>query len=438
MTVHINDYSKKLNPTFFEVWLSDKPNRLLKGGRSGTKSSVISQALVKRKMQYPMANVMSFRQQANTLQMSVYNQIAWALDDAGVADQFTFRKNPMTILHKRWGTGFYFGGMDDPQKVKGIKIAKGYISDLWFEECDSLRGIEEIDTVQDTFLRAINDDGVEVRTWMSYNPPKNQYHWINEWVETIADDPDWIIHHSTYLDDVRGYNSPQIIRKIERYKINDLNYYNWMYRGIVTGMGDNVYNMDTINIVDEIPEGEHLVGLCMSTDTGHMVSATTTLCFGLTNKGNVVLLDLDYYNPTEHKKKRTAVGHSKRIYEFTQACAKKYNVPIYQKTIDSADGAVRNQYFDMYGEYLHPVKKGKKVDMIDYFQDLLAQGRFYVLNTDNNQIFIEEHKRYRWDEKSLERNPENPSVIKVDDHTCDAAQYFAVDNKRLLNLKLKK
>ena len=203
-------------------------------------------------------------------------------------------------------------------------------------------------------------------------------------------------------------------------------------------MGDNVYNMDTINIVDEIPQGEHLVGLCMSTDTGHMVSATTTLCFGLTNKGNVVLLDLDYYNPTEHKKKRTAVGHSKKIYEFTQACAKKYNVPIYQKTIDSADGAVRNQYFDMYGEYLHPVKKGKKVDMIDYFQDLLAQGRFYVLNTENNQIFIEEHKRYRWDEKSLERNPENPSVIKVDDHTCDAAQYFAVDNKRLLNLKLKK
>ena len=121
MTVHINDYSKKLNPTFFEVWLSDKPNRLLKGGRSGTKSSVISQALVKRKMQYPMANVMSFRQQANTLQMSVYNQIAWALDDAGVADQFTFRKNPMTILHKRWGTGFYFGGMDDLKRSKVLR-----------------------------------------------------------------------------------------------------------------------------------------------------------------------------------------------------------------------------------------------------------------------------------------------------------------------------
>ena len=31
---------------------------------------------------------------------------------------------------------------------------------------------------------------------------------------------------------------------------------------------------------------------------------------------------------------------------------------------------------------------------------------------------------------------DDPKVIKEDDHTCDALQYFVIDNARYLNLKV--
>ncbi len=431
--------SKSLNPAFYTIAMTKRSNILAKGGRSGTKSSAVSEILVYDKMTDPKANVLCFRQKQNTLKLSVYNQISWALYKLGIADEFNFRSNPMTILHKKWGTGFYFMGMDDPQAVKGIILPDGqYFSELWFEEADSLRGKEEIDTVQDTFTRKKLPNGRRVRTWVTYNPPKNPYHWINEWAESLADDPTWLVHHSTYLDDVRGYNSDQILDKILRYKETDFTYYEWMYLGKVVGMGDNVYNFDLFKVIDEIPSDERLLGLWFSSDTGHSQSATTTLAYGISRKGNVYLLDTDYYNPSGVVEKRSPVGHAKAINGFYKRLYDEYQVPVYQKTIDSADGATRNQYAEMYNEWLHPVKKMRKSNMIDHFIDLLAQGRFFVLNKPSNEIFLDEHKKYRWDEKSLKNNPENPAVIKVDDHTCDAMQYFVIDNLDILNIKLKK
>jgi len=64
---------------------------------------------------------------------------------------------------------------------------------------------------------------------------------------------------------------------------------------------------------------------------------------------------------------------------------------------------------------------------------LLAQGRFYYLNTENNKIFIEEHKRYQWDEKTLQTD--DPKVIKEADHTVDSFIYYVNDNLRKLGLK---
>lgn len=78
-------------------------------------------------------------------------------------------------------------------------------------------------------------------------------------------------------------------------------------------------------------------------------------------------------------------------------------------------------------------RQAKKVNMIDYAQDLLAQGRFYYLNKSDNNIFVEQHQQYRWDEDKVSRD--NPEVIKENDHTCDAFQYFCVDNARALGLK---
>lgn len=71
--------------------------------------------------------------------------------------------------------------------------------------------------------------------------------------------------------------------------------------------------------------------------------------------------------------------------------------------------------------------------MIDRVQDLLAQGRFYYLDRSDNEIFIAEHRKYQWDENTLQSD--DPKVIKVDDHTCDQFQYLCLSNERAFGLK---
>lgn len=434
MPIKVNDPFKKLNPKFYPVWITKKSDIILTGGRSSTKSSVVSQKLVEKKMRYPMGNAVILRQVANTLRKSVYSQISWALHDAGVANQFVFKANPMEIIHKKWGTGFHFSGADDPEKLKSLIIPVGYVQDLWFEEANSFDGEKALDTIQDTFIRKVLPDGREMQTWYSWNPERNPYHWSNEFAKKHKNNESYLVHHSTYMDDIRGYNSKQILKKIENYKKNDIDYWRWMYKGEVIGMGDNVYNADLFHLIDELPEDEHLYGLYFATDTGHMVSATATIAVGITNKQNIVILDTDYYSPKGKTHKKPPSEMTKDLYDFYEKARNKYSIPIYQKTIDSAEGGIRNQYFNDYGEHIHAVAKGKKVDMIDYVHDLLAQGRVYVLNIPNNKIFMDEHKKYQWDQKTLQPGRE-PEVIKEDDHTCDCFQYFVKDNLRQLGLK---
>lgn len=396
------------------------------------KSSVISLKLVIDFLDDSQGNVICLRKVAKYLSTSVYEQIKWAIYMLGVEDEFFFGKSPLKIEHKETKTAFYFYGVDDPQKLKSMNIAVGYIMALWFEELAEFSGVEDIDIVEDTFIR--QDLGEkEVKIYYSYNPPRNPYAWVNEWRDDKAGDDEYFLHHSTYLEDEKGFLSDQLIRKIERYKEQDEDYWRWMYSGEVIGLGDMVYNMNHFHEIDQLPEDDALILIDIAIDTGHQVSATTYLAFGLTKKQNVILLDTYYYSPENKVVKKAPSELSTELKEWMDKISQEYNKYFDKQTIDSAEGALRNQFFKDYGIRLHPVAKKKKIDMIDNVQDLLAQGRFFVLKTESNQIFLTEHRKYQWDADTLQSD--DPKIIKIDDHTCDAFQYYVNDNLQKLGLK---
>lgn len=421
-----------MNKNFYSFWLNERPKSILSGGRSSMKSSVISLKLVIDFLDDPQGNVICLRKVAKYLSTSVYEQIKWAIYMLGVEDEFFFGKSPLKIEHKETKTAFYFYGVDDPQKLKSMNIAVGYIMALWFEELAEFSGVEDIDIVEDTFIR--QDLGEkEVKIYYSYNPPRNPYAWVNEWRDDKAGDDEYFLHHSTYLEDEKGFLSDQLIRKIERYKEQDEDYWRWMYSGEVIGLGDMVYNMNHFHEIDQLPEDDGLILIDIAIDTGHQVSATTYLAFGLTKKQNVILLDTYYYSPENKVVKKAPSELSTELKEWMDKISQEYNKYFDKQTIDSAEGALRNQFFKDYGIRLHPVAKKKKIDMIDNVQDLLAQGRFFVLKTESNQIFLTEHRKYQWDADTLQSD--DPKIIKIDDHTCDAFQYYVKDNLQKLGLK---
>lgn len=427
--------SQQINPHFYKVWTTNKPYVVCKGGRGSFKSSVISIKLVTMMMKYiadgKTVNVVSIRENANHLRDSVYNQILWAMSVLHVDKEFRTKVSPLTITHIKTGSTFYFYGADDPMKLKSNIV--GNIIGVWFEEFANLKSVDVYDQALPTFIRQKPKFTDRVKVFCSYNPPRNPYSWINEWIKDKESDPDYLVDHSTYLDDKLGFTSVQQLELINKYKQNDPDYYRWLYLGEVIGLGTNVYNMDLVHKIDSIPDNDYIIDLYFGMDVGHEVSATTVVALGYSIKGNIYLLDTWYYSPAGKLNKKPPSELAKDIHDYIEGICDKYDLDPNRMTMDSAEGALDNQYYSLYGIHWHKVRKLKNVDMIDRVQDLLAQGRFYVLNVEDNDVFIEEHKQYRWDENTL--NSDDPKVIKEHDHTVDALKYAVLDNERDLGLK---
>lgn len=428
--------SQLIQPHFYKIWRSNKSYNILKGGRNSFKSSTVSLLLVmmmkRQVLQHRKANIICIRENAAYLRDTVYSQIEWALDMLDMTNDFAYKVSPLQIVHKKSGSTFYFYGSDDPMKLKSNMVRD--VVAVWYEEAANQKSAEVFNQVNPTFMRQHPDYTDQVKFFFTYNPPRDPYNWINEWVKSLHTDDDYLIDTSSYLDDKLGVISEQQLTDIERYKNNDYDYYRYLYLGEAVGLGNNVWNMDLIHLQENVPENENIYNLFFSADVGHQTSATAVLAFGLTDKNNVYLLDTYYYSPAGKVNKKAPSEFVPEIKNFMDKVQEDYkDAPIRDMVIDSAEGGLRNEWWLREHTRWAPVKKLDKANMIDYCHDLLAQGRFFVLNNQANQIFLEEAKQYRWDEKTLESG--DPKVIKEFDHAQDAFQYFAVNNARILGIK---
>src|SRR5690625_2660960 len=176
------DLNKEINPSFEDVWYSDKPYNILRGGRNSFKSSVIALKLVMMMIWYIMrgekANVVVIRKVANTIRDSVFLKIQWALEKFGMLDQFNSTVAPFKITHKDTGSAFYFYGQDDFAKLKSNDIDD--IIAVWYEEAAEFSDAEEFDQTNTTFMRQKHPLADMVRFFWSYNPPRNPYSWIKD------------------------------------------------------------------------------------------------------------------------------------------------------------------------------------------------------------------------------------------------------------------
>ena len=433
----IFNVQKEINPNFRIVWQSKLPNHVLKGGRNSFKSSTVSMKLTSDLLEHinrkEKVNIIVVRKVGNTIRDSVFqNFLSFALPKFGIRHQFKSTVAPYKITHIKTGSAIHFYGQDDFSKLKSNAIDN--VIAVWYEEAAEFESEEEFDQTNATFMRNKFDGVPFVKFFYTYNPPRNPYNWINEWAEKLKDEADWLVHESNYLDDELGFVTDQMLADIDRIKRNDYDYYRYLYLGEPVGLGTNVYNIDLFKRLDDVPSDERIVYLYFTADSGHQQSATTCSAIALTNKRKVIVLDTYYYSPARKHVKKAPSDLSKDLHEFQKDIIERYNFQsLRQRTIDSAEGALRNEYYKLYGIRWNPVKKLKKVDMTSRVQSLLAQGRVYYLPTKNNvEYFIGEHKRYMWDEKTI-RN-ENPAVVKTDDHTCDSFQYFVMDNSRDLEL----
>ena len=231
--------AKHIAPSFDKVFWDVQAHRhtfyWLPGGRGSTKSSFVGIQVPLLLLQHPQCHAVVLRKVGNTIKNSVYPQIQWGIEQLGVADRFKYITSPHEITYKTTGQKILFFGVDDPMKVKSIKLPFGYVGIVWYEELDQFSGMEEIRNLNQSLLRG----GEEYWVFASYNPPKSRNNWVNE--EVLSEYPDRMVHKTTYLSVPRSWLGEQFLLEADKLKAKNETAYNHEYLGEVTGTGGAVF-----------------------------------------------------------------------------------------------------------------------------------------------------------------------------------------------------
>lgn len=237
---------------FADIMKHSHVHYVLKGGRGSTKSSFIGGiAIPLLIMRYPNVNAVCFRKVGNTVQNSIYSQVTWGIYQMGLESLFHIPKtysNP--IVYKPTGQKIFFMGMDDPNKVKSIKVERGYIGITWWEELDQFAGENELRKVLQSTMRG-GDLFWDFRT---FNPPISIDNWANEYADEAEDKENTLIVSNTYLDVPVQWLGQQFIEEAEDLKRINPRAYEHEYMGLPIGTGGSVFpNACDLDMSQQVP-----------------------------------------------------------------------------------------------------------------------------------------------------------------------------------------
>lgn len=240
--------SEIISPAFAQSHRAVKSgsiNELIeKGGRGGAKSSYISIELVLLLLKHPDCHGVVMRKVGNTLRSSVYAQICWAIAALGLTDKFRCTVSPMECTYMPTGQKILFFGLDDPGKLKSIKVPFGYVGIGWFEELDQFDGEEQVRNVEQSIFRG----GPYSMCFKSFNPPAMARNWANKYVLERKDGK--LVHHSTYLTTPSDWLGPRFLADAEHLRHTNETAYRHEYLGEVVGSGTQVFENLKLEPID--------------------------------------------------------------------------------------------------------------------------------------------------------------------------------------------
>ena len=215
------------------------------GGRASLKSSYVGTELVLQLLKHPDCHALVTRQVGDTMRDSVYAQILWAIDKLGLTTKFKCTQSPLQCTYTPTGQRILFRGLDDPQKIKSIKLPFGYIGIVWFEEADQIKGGEEaVRNVQQSALRG----GEYGLTFISFNPPAASRNWANRYAR--AERRGKFVHHSSYLQAPAEWLGPKFLAQAEYIKETQPTKYRHEYLGEAVGNGTQVFENLVLEPID--------------------------------------------------------------------------------------------------------------------------------------------------------------------------------------------
>lgn len=417
---------EKFDVLFEDIMLHKHTHYILPGGRGSTKSSFLGgRALPILLINNPNCHAVVFRQIGNTLKTSVYAQIEWGIRDMGFQDYFIFHTNPLEIIYRPTGQKILFLGLDDPGKVKSIKLPFGYIGITWFEELDQFGGDVAIRKVLQSTMRG----GAVYWNFMSYNPPISVNNWANEYTEDAERNrSDTLVIRTTYLDVPQEWLGQQFIDEAEYVQQTNPRAYENEYMGIPVGTGGNVFdNVEHMDMPDSFIATFDTIYNGLDWGFANDPNAYTKMYFDKTRQ--------DLYIYAEHTAKHET---NKELYEYlyeekhlkkrvfkivdNQEVTEYVDVPLMEKNeLITADSAEPKSIADFksYGCFMRPAEKGP--ESVRYGIKWLQSLRHIYVDKHRCPDTYDEFIKYEFD-----RDKEGKIISAFpdrDNHHLDSVRY---------------
>ncbi len=395
-----------IGPSFFDlhgdVRLKRHTHYRLAGGRGSLKSTFAGVEIVLGMMADAQrgehTNAICLRRYAANLHDSVYEQLVWAVEMLGVSHLWKCTVSPMRLTYIKTGQVILFRGADKVTKAKSIKVSKGYIKYLWFEELDEFEGPAKIRSIRQSVVRG----GQKFVVFYTYNPPRSVSSWVNDPQQWNR--PDTISHHTTYLTVPREWLGEQFILEAEHLKATNEESYRHEYLGEVTGTGGEVFrNVKLRPITNEeiktFPVRRH--GL----DEGYAIDPLAYADVGYDRKHRRLFIYGEVYG--------AGISNRKAFEEISKL--NPNNEPV---SCDSSAPRFINE-LRQYGLRVLTVKKGP--DSVEYGIKFLQDLEEIVIDDLRCPNAAREFTNYE-----LERDANGEFIAQFpdrDNHTIDAVRY---------------
>lgn len=218
-----------------------------KGGRGSIKSNFWAAVAYETIRQDPMAHVVYTRRYKVDLRGSVYNQFMKTVIRYNDLDNWDFHTSPMMAIYKKTGQCVIFVGADKPISLKSYNLSFGYVKLLIHEECDEMAGVEQMDNIEDTFLRS-DTPALDIKV---FNPPKSKNNFMNDYTEKCEQKQGTKIFHSYYYNVPIKWLGKRFFERAEWFKVHKPLYYKNNYLGEVTGTGGGIFENVEVRAISD-------------------------------------------------------------------------------------------------------------------------------------------------------------------------------------------
>lgn len=389
----------------------------LPGGRGSGKSSFCALEVIFQIMMdvTGISNALVIRKWAVTLRGSVFSQLQWAIDALGVSNLWTSTIIPMQFTYLPTGQVIRLTGLDDPQKLKSIKPARGYFRFLWIEEFSEINGEMELRNLQQSVLRG----GDRFTVFRSFNPPISKANWANAYIQ-IPDDRS-ITLLTNYTQIPQEWLGRAFIDEAERLKEINPRAFENEYMGIATGNGSEVFeSLSVRTITDEEYRSQTVIKAGI--DWGFASDPAVFLRLSYDRKRETIMILDEIYRTHLHNADLADLIESNgwnktgqlRMSPLTKMVSEENQLII-------ADSAEPKSISDMQGLGLKVIKCTKYPGCVEYRLKWL-QRRLIIVDPERTPNTARELQNYSYnvDKRTGEVLP---SVPDKDNHSIDALAY---------------